>query len=870
MTENNKPGFDEALRELRRQELDEASVSASGARVWNALRAELEEPAPAVEKIRGCHDVQALLPAYGRGVLPEGRALLVREHLQECSDCRMFAKSHTRTVEWQPAPPLASWGLRQFAVAAMLLVVVGLFSWGTYATYFAPVPGSRAQVQSVEGKLIALSHGSERVLKAGDEIQEDDIVRTAAGSHAFLRLRDGSVVEVNERAEFSVSARRNNTTVELARGNVIVQAAKRRSGNLFVQSNDCRVAVTGTVFAVNSGTKGSRVSVVEGEVQVSFAGEEAVLHAGDQVATSPSMGRTSVQDEIAWSRELQKHLALLAEFADLQRKLDQVRMPQLRYSSRILPLLPNDSVVYISIPNYGQALAEAHDIFKQQLQQSDVLRQWWTRNNADHEAEFQRIIERLKALSDYIGEEIVISVAKPPRSEDGQLIVIAEIRRAGLKEFLEAEMQKEPRKDSANLKIYTPETLGTAVKETNAAYLLVKPELMIFSNDLQAVNWAAALSETGGNGLPDTQFGQRLAAVYERGAGVFLAIDLAAIIESRPPARNAREAREYQTFDASGFTDAKFLLAERKTVNGVTETRVSLQFRGERRGMASWLAAPAGMGSLEYVSANAAAAFSAVSKSPSLMLDDLFAIAAGDSSFRRELAEAEAKLGFSIRDDLAAALGGEVTFALDGPVLPTPSWKLIAETHDPARLQHVIGQLASTVNDRAAERGGAGVKLTSEEVNGRTFYTFEFLQRAGGETGGVAAVHYTFAEGYLVAGPSRAMVTAALRTRSSGGSLARSGGFRSLMPSDTNANCSALAYQNLAPVVHSLMQLAGAENAARLQALSADSRPTLLCAYGESDRVQLATNSRFFGLDLNTVALSVLLDRQKRQNGTNP
>jgi hypothetical protein len=33
----------------------------------------------------------------------------------------------------------------------------------------------------------------------------------------------------------------------------------------------------------------------------------------------------------------------------------------------------------------------------------------------------------------------------------------------------------------------------------------------------------------------------------------------------------------------------------------------------------------------------------------------------------------------------------------------------------------------------------------------------------------------------------------------------------------------------------------------------------VVCAYGEGNAIRVASNSRFFGLDLNTVALSALL-----------
>ena len=45
--------------------------------------------------------------------------------------------------------------------------------------------------------------------------------------------------------------------------------------------------------------------MIEGEVMVERGHNERVLHAGDQLATHPSMEAVPIKQEIAWSRKRQ-------------------------------------------------------------------------------------------------------------------------------------------------------------------------------------------------------------------------------------------------------------------------------------------------------------------------------------------------------------------------------------------------------------------------------------------------------------------------------------------------------------------------------------------------------------------------------------
>ncbi|HEX7959125.1 MAG TPA: FecR domain-containing protein, partial [Terriglobales bacterium] len=443
---NPKQKLEQAVAALRAEEPQAEAVRLAGERVWQRLSQHANGAVVhAVDAIQSCEDVRALLGQYHDGKLSPARALLIEDHLHECVACRIEAdreRSRTSLLPWKQALPqavAAAWGWRQYAVAAAVLLVVGLSSFVAYDRLISAPPGMRARLESANGSVYRFSENGERPVQVGEEFAEGDRVRTLTGSRAMVRLRDGSLVEMNQRAEMFVSLTRRDTTIHLERGSIIVQAAKRKTGHLYVAAKDCRVAVTGTVFSVNSGLKGSRISVIEGEVHVAHAGANEILHSGDQVSTSESVDKVPVRDEIAWSQNLDQHLALLAEFAKFQNKLQAVSLPGLRYQSHLLPLLPADTVLYAGIPNLGDAIDQANQLFQQQLNESQVLRDWWERGRHGEGGEtFEQTIQKVHLLGQYLGDEIVFSVQMSRRHQTP--LIVAEVRRPGLKEFIQSQL----------------------------------------------------------------------------------------------------------------------------------------------------------------------------------------------------------------------------------------------------------------------------------------------------------------------------------------------------------------------------------------------------------------------------------------------
>ena len=213
-------------------------------------------------------------------------------------------------------------------------------------------------MQSIDGSASLITDSGDRLLAAGAELKEGDELRTSGGSHAVLRLADGSTVEMNERSAVSVGARGRNMTVDLDHGAVIVKAAHRTSGHLYVKTDDCSVAVTGTVFSVNSGIKGSRVAVLQGAVDVAHAGVQSTINAGDEFTTTQNLAPEPVSEQVAWSPNRDQYIELLAQFSTLQHRIEQIPMPQ-RYGSDLLDRMPGDTQLYVSIPNLGDFVSQA-------------------------------------------------------------------------------------------------------------------------------------------------------------------------------------------------------------------------------------------------------------------------------------------------------------------------------------------------------------------------------------------------------------------------------------------------------------------------------------------------------------------------------
>jgi hypothetical protein len=518
--------------------------------------------------------------------------------------------------------------------------------------------------------------------------------------------------------------------------------------------------------------------------------------------------------------------------------------------------MPADTLLYVSIPNLGEFLTEANQIFKDQLSQSPELQQWWSRGNNNTE-KLDSLITKIHDISTYLGDEAVVVGVK----ETGHpgFAVLADVEKSGLADLLRQQAADAGAGD--NFIVLDEKSLGSvsATAGGHSAYALVRPKEVVFSNDIALLKQLNAQLDAGTSGFATSDFGKQITAAYNRGAGIILAADLHQMMANVQAHGEAPSGKHSAEMANSGIEDLRYLIAEHREINGMPQNHLNLQFSGARERIASWLAAPAPIGSLDFVSTNAAAVVGGLTKDPKAIADDIIAMTAqgaGESGFN----EANSKLGIDLRDDLMANLGGDFLLALDGPVLPTPSWKAVIEVNNANQLESTLERLVEAFNRQAQGPKSHPVAIDPTEANGQRFYAVREV------TSGTVVANYTFSDGYMIIAPTRALLMDALKTHAGGTSLARSASFRALLPKDENENYSAVAYQNLSPVLSPLLQHFSGESADAIRKLAADARPTVICAFGQQNRIEVASDSRLFGFDFLT--LGTLLDRNKPEHKT--
>jgi hypothetical protein len=179
-----------------------------------------------------------------------------------------------------------------------------------------PAPHEEAmfQVTSATGTVEAERGGRWLPIKNGDTLTRTDVVRTAAGGRAVLRLSAGTEIELRERVEIELDRLAGGATVDLRRGKVVAHVSGTDS--VEITSRDTRTANEGPAhFVVLSDDRG-RVSVaaLSGKAKFSAGGKSLTLPPGTQSSSEagsapsdPERIPEEVLLEVVWPAAEQRH-----------------------------------------------------------------------------------------------------------------------------------------------------------------------------------------------------------------------------------------------------------------------------------------------------------------------------------------------------------------------------------------------------------------------------------------------------------------------------------------------------------------------------------------------------------------------------------
>lgn len=571
----------------------------------------------------------------------------------------------------------------------------------------------------------------------------------------------------------------------------------------------------------------------------------ALAHAiGETPAGSPGASAAvgaaeAATQENPLAQELKKYPGLLEEFAHFETRLQQeLQFPANRSQSRLLPLLPESTAAYAAVPNYGDVVHQALKIFQQELKESAVLREWWTKQMGADGPKLEDGLEKLYQLSQYLGDEIVVSASMSNGAPSP--VILAQVKKPGLRAYI-AQVVKEVGGPSAQPpQIYSPLELATAKKRGSSSdpLLLLRPDLLVVTFDLPTLKRVNAQLQQAGRKFPVTPFGERMTQGYFGGTGILVGVDLQKLISQVPGARQNQVILE-----RSGFSDLEYLVWEHKDVGGRSISQAEVTFTGPRRGVASWLAAPSFLGGLDFVSPKATLAAAFVLKNPGKILDDIKDLAeAANPGSSAPLAQAEAGLNIRLKEDLLDKLSGEVAFEVE-PVPESPLWKAILRSNDADGLRLTLARLLQSAQITATKDEEGGLAYTSVSIPAAK----------------PTEITYAFTDGYLIVAPSRALVKQAVGMHRSGESLAKSSQLRASLPPGHTADASALVYQNFGPFFESTLRQVAPGLELILPQMIPVNKPIVTCAYGEERAVREASTSGTFdlGIVLMTAAIAI-------------
>lgn len=868
-------GINDAIESIQTDVPSAAEIKAAGERVRAAITAQrgpqavVSRDSKSAASWNSIDDYVAAIPAYLAKQLGESQTLLFEEETRSSVVLRRALNEARQQLDGsmeisadgtRSKAPVYRWLAAAAAVAAIavsfIIAVPDLPSLDQTRV---------AQIDEIDGQLYQIVDGGLEKLAVGTWIDGQQRLRSASGSTAIITLDDGSQIEVDERSEISMTRRGSGNRIDVSRGRILVAASPQGSGTLDVYTDEFMVSVTGTIFEVAHGAKGSRVSVVEGEVNVLLAGNTTALTPGEAMASRMDFLTLNVEDEIAWSRDAEEYVAMLGEVAALQQDLEAIMESQPRYSTRLLDLAPADTTVYIAVPNAPEKVAEVYDVVRARAQSSEYLAETWAEFEAATEGQYiDEMMSWVREIGYTLGEETVFIITMPTVDGESLLvpIVLSEVDADAFAANFEQQLQQ--LHDVLAAEGYDEELEIALINDASEALdgqlsIWLYEDILVATVDAATMLEMQTIVENQESAFVGSEMHGMLQSSYDLGTQILGAVNILNLVTPLDS--------ESEGLEESGLINAEYFLAQHQLVDGETTITADIYFDGVTQGVMSWLATPASMGSLEFFSVDTTIAAAMLLKEPISIMDDI-----GEIELPNDIeAAAELELFYSV----VSVLGGEVAIGLDGPALPTPAWKAVIEAYDATLLQESIEFSIARFNDHSAENTvGASIDFAPADVSGYSGYEITLTVDESVALGewDSASFNYAFVDGYMIAAPSAALIGRAIGFYESGSGLQTGSEFRELLSRDGYLDFSAIYFSRLGQLIgdftKNLPSNLTEEQQAAINTLDQDASPSMGSILALPDKIHFAySGSAQMPLQIMTqlVALQPLIETMTEQ-----
>jgi hypothetical protein len=533
---------------------------------------------------------------------------------------------------------------------------------------------------------------------------------------------------------------------------------------------------------------------------------------------------------MAWVQDALKDPDFMNAVNHLFERLSkEMPYPVLRTQSSMLSRLPQNTAFYGAIPNFGPQLRQSLEIFRQELHDSAALRSFLQKNHfTDSELKAEDVVAQFSDLLDYLGDELVITGGFNGKEPSG--VLIAEVRKPGLKAALE-KIDQLNTKPTEHMRIFDPQQLQTATDQPGQGpVVLVRPDFVLISTSTASLRDFNTQIDKGSSSFASSTLGKRVAQSYQAGTNTVFAVDTRRLMQLIPD----NQGQVKMMLEKTGFGDASYAIMDSRIADQRATTQMELAFSGPRHGVASWIAAPAQLGALDFISSKSPIAEVFRLKRMDQIFDDIVDIA-GPAALAN-LPQMEAQLNINLKQDILSKFTGEIGFEMTTPPFPAdagktpqPNFKIILGVSDAAGLQQTIKRLLATVPVQSGERQADGVTyntLTTPAANGAT-----------------NEINYVFLDGYMVIATNRELAEDAVRVHRSGESLAKSA---KMAPGSGPIKASAVVYQNVGSMFASILkQMPDAASMLPKFLTSGDPKPNVFLAYADDTTLRATTSTSF-------------------------